>query len=465
MSYSVSTRSATSKHVKEWTKFRSATSRALREYRGRAVFRLQCWEPAASLARARTSSISRCPSRGFMLLDWLGLCLSGWRAHGSTAEHRYDEFEAERATTVHAINEAVDVDYEVGAVLGRGGFGLVKNGVHRKTKARCALKFFQRTKKLSKKDEELVFMEAGILTGLVHAHVVEMRGFYKWDTAYCLVLEHMDGGELCEDIVRRVFYSEACARRIILQVMDALAFLHKRGICHRDVKPENLLLHCRGSEQLADFGLATVLSMPTYKVVEPVGSLGYAAPELLRVLPYDGQADVFSLGVVSFLLLSGYLPFGGAANDVTEVVHDTLCCKPSFDEVQWSAVSEGARGFVKSLLSPNPSERPTAESAMFHPWMKFRGEALLSRSLSDRRSGDVKPLLQEYQTVQRKKLRAAVGAVVAANRLQKFLAAAREYRRDKAAKSHGSQLPEENGATATLPQDEAGTTSQSEENV
>ncbi|CAN0426595.1 unnamed protein product, partial [Laminaria digitata] len=84
--------------------------------------------------------------------------------------------------------------------------------------------------------------QAGILTGLKHGHVVEMRGFYKWDKAYCLALEHMAGGELCDDIIRRVNYSEADARNIILQVLDALAFLHLRGIVHRDVKPENLLL-------------------------------------------------------------------------------------------------------------------------------------------------------------------------------------------------------------------------------
>eukprot|EP00752_Nemacystus_decipiens_P009559 g8539.t1 len=391
-----------------------------------------------------------------MFLDWLGLCLSGGRAQEITAKRRYDEFEKERATTVHAINEAVDVDYEIGAVLGRGGFGLVKSGVNRKTQSRCALKFVQR-RNLSKKDEELVLMEAGILTGLVHGHVVEMRGFYKWDAAYCLALEHMDGGELCEDIIRRVFYSEACARRIISQVLDALTFLHRRGICHRDVKPENLLLQRRGCEQvkLADFGLATVLSSPTYKVVEPVGSPGYAAPELLRVLPYDGQVDMFSLGVVSFVLLSGYLPFGGAAGNVVEVVQDTLAGNPSFDEVQWSAVSEGATSFVKSLLNPDPGERPTAESATFHPWMRVHGRTLLTRSLSDRRSGQAKPLLQEFQGVQRKRLRAAVGAVVAANRLQKFLAAGEKTRLDEAARSHGGQLPGENGVDAVLPQDEA----------
>ncbi|CAM9531815.1 unnamed protein product, partial [Hapterophycus canaliculatus] len=181
---------------------------------------------------------------------------------------------------------------------------------------------------------------AGILTGLSHEHIIEVRDLYKWDLAYCLAMEHMEGGELCEDIIRRVFYSEACARRIILQVLQALAYLHRRGICHRDVKPENLLLRRRGEERikLADFGLATVLSPPTYKVVEPVGSPGYAAPELLRVIPYDGRADVFSLGVISFVLLSGYLPFGGLS--VVGAVKRTLAGKPFFNEVQWDAVSE-----------------------------------------------------------------------------------------------------------------------------
>ncbi|CAM9629751.1 unnamed protein product [Pylaiella littoralis] len=401
-----------------------------------------------------------------MFWDWFRVCFSGAPNPSSSAKHRYDEFEEERATTIHAENKPVDVDFEVGAVLGSGGFGLVKDGMHRKTLSKCALKFVYRAN-LSKKDEELFLMEAGILTGLTHGHVVEMRGFYRWDQAYCLAMEKMEGGELCEDILRRVFYSEACARRIILQVLDALAFLHRRGICHRDVKPENLLLHRRGGDhvKLADFGFATVLSWPEYKVVEPVGSPGYAAPELLRVLPYDGQVDMFSLGVVSFVLLSGILPFGGTAGNIAEVVEDTLRCDPPFDGIQWSAISGGGKDFVKALLSPKPGERPTAKSATFHPWMKVNGRALLSHSLSDRRSGEPKPLLQEYQSLQRKRLKAAVGAVLAANRLHKLLLAGRQDRRDKAVSYDGDHQPEVKEEDTVTPQDEAEMNSQDSEKM
>ncbi|CAM9837285.1 unnamed protein product [Ectocarpus sp. 4 AP-2014] len=383
-----------------------------------------------------------------MLWDWLRVCLGAYRDPYASAEKcRYEEYEKDRATTVIVTHAAVHVDYAVGGLLGTGGFGLVKEGLHRQTQSKSALKFVFR-KDLSKKDEELFLMEAGILTGLTHAHVVEMRGFYKWEQAYCLAMERMEGGELCEDIVRRVFYSEACARRIILQVLDALAFLHRRGIIHRDLKPENLLLVRRGSEyvKLADFGFAAVLSQPTYKVVEPVGSPGYAAAEVLRVTPYDGQADVFSLGVISFVLLSGYLPFGGVEGTLTQTVNATLEGNPPFDEVQWSAVSDAARDFVEALLSPSPSDRPTAEKAMFHPWMKVQGNTLLSRSLSDRRFGENKPLLEEFQGLQRRRLKAAVGAVVAANRLHKFLAAGHKDRGDEAAGRHGGGKEEDKPA-------------------
>ncbi|CAM9120916.1 unnamed protein product [Scytosiphon promiscuus] len=297
-------------------------------------------------------------------------------------------------------------------------------------------------------------MEAGILTGLAHEHIVEMRNFYKWDYAYCLAMEHMEGGELCEDIIRRVFYSEACARRVILQVLQALAYLHRRGILHRDVKPENLLLRRRGDEaiKLADFGLATVLSRPTYKVVEPVGSPGYAAPELLRVFPYDGKADVFSLGVISFVLLSGYLPFGGAS--AAETVKNTLDGNPSFDDVQWGAVSEGAKDFVKLLLTPDQNKRPTAESAMSHPWMKVHGKTLLTRSLSDRRSGVAKPLLEEFQKLQKQRLKAAVGAVVAANRFHRLLATGCQESSRDGVVSHGDEQPAEKQVKDKIARDE-----------
>lgn len=338
----------------------------------------------------------------------------------SDGTYQYVEYSDDRTTAVKILKSDVKQDYIVRGVLGQGNYGLVKEGVHCETLRKVALKFVD-SESLSERDEKLFLMEAGILTGLAHGNIVEMYGLYKGDHAYCLVLEHMGGGELFDDILRRNFYTEACARRVVLQVLDALAFLHRRGIIHRDVKPENLLLPRAGSGdvKLADFGFATVLVPPTYQAVDPVGTPGYAAPEVLRLLPYDGRVDVFSVGVIAFVLLAGHLPFEGAS--VREVVMKTLWGKASFDEVQWAARSKDAKDFVKSLISVSPSARPGADEALSHPWMKASGEHLRSFPVSnDSFKGMLDKFQNQHQTT-KQKMKAAVGAVLAANRFRENL--------------------------------------------
>ncbi|CAM9683035.1 unnamed protein product [Choristocarpus tenellus] len=149
--------------------------------------------------------------------------------------------------------------------------------------------------------------QARVLFSLNHDNIVAMWTFYENPKEYCLATEVLKGGELFDDIVRRSFYTEACARRIIGQLLDAMSYMHRCGVVHRDIKPENILLVAPGSDtiKLVDFGFAKKLEPPKYKAVEPVGSPGYAAPEVLRRFPYGTKADCFSAGVITYILLAG----------------------------------------------------------------------------------------------------------------------------------------------------------------
>ena len=205
-----------------------------------------------------------------------------------------------------------------------------------------------------------------------------------------LVTELCKGGELFDAIVQREGYSEGEARQVAMALLDAVAHCHRLGIVHRDLKPENLLLAAPAGEdgggkepaaaiRVADFGFATQLRGRKARAM--VGSAGYMAPEIVTSHAGDGSdgagpskgygfaADMWSVGVILYVLLCGYLPFDD--DKMERMFAKVRLGTYTFPSAEWSRVSHEAKDLVKRLLVVRPSKRLTAEAALKHPWFEL----------------------------------------------------------------------------------------------
>ncbi|KAE8953164.1 hypothetical protein PR003_g34089, partial [Phytophthora rubi] len=185
--------------------------------------------------------------------------------------------------------------------IGEGSFSIVHRAVNRMTGQVCAVKCC----KISAALEE----EERLLRTLSHPNVVSLEGVYERNKdLHYVVMDYLKDGDLCDLLIERQRLPEPETRRIIRQVVEGLAYLHRRCVLHRDIKPENILIH-GNIVKIADFGLAKELAQPTSMLKRSCGTLEYAAPELLCGRPYGLKSDVFSLGIVMYVLLFGAFPF------------------------------------------------------------------------------------------------------------------------------------------------------------
>jgi serine/threonine protein kinase len=216
--------------------------------------------------------------------------------------------------------------------------------------------------------------EASLLQHLDHPYVVKLINVYTSPSAVYLVMELLQGGDLFDRIVLKGRYNEVEARRIMRRLLAAIYYLHEeRHVVHRDLKPENILLQSRDSDvdiQLTDFGLAkSVTGSDCLKTF--CGTPLYFAPEILQrrntVMGrgrYNKQADMWSLGVILYILLSGSQPFDG-----DQWMNSPSTTPVDFPEEFWSGVSEPARDLVRRMLVEDPRRRITAQAACTHPWI------------------------------------------------------------------------------------------------
>ena len=285
--------------------------------------------------------------------------------------YRFVELAAERAERAQGGPQR---DYELGPVLGRGHFATVRRAVCRADGRPAAVKIIEKARAAtaSRRPGASLRDEAQILLDVHHANIVAVRGVYETARYYYIVLELVTGGELFDRIVAAGHFAEAAARRVAAQVLDALAYLHARGIAHRDLKPENILLAAPGSDtvKITDFGLSRVVDEGSF-MRTMVGTPAYVAPEVLASRGsggYTPAVDLWSLGVITYVMLCGFQPFD--ASDTDTLFRRIRAGAYDFPAPYWTPVSPLAKDFVRALMTVDPAARLTAVQALQHPWIR-----------------------------------------------------------------------------------------------
>lgn len=256
--------------------------------------------------------------------------------------------------------------YELGRVVGCGAFAKVHYARNIQTGHGVAVKIINKKKLSGTGLTGNVKREITIMSRLHHPHIVRLHEVLATKTKIYFIMDFVRGGELFAKISKGRF-SEDLSRRYFHQLISAVGYCHSRGVFHRDLKPENLLLDENGKLKVSDFGLSAVTDQirPDGLLHTLCGTPAYVAPEILAKRGYDGaKVDVWSCGVVLFVLAAGYLPF----NDQNLMVMYRKIYKGEFRCPRW--MSPDLRRFLSKLLDTNPETRITVEEMTRDPWFR-----------------------------------------------------------------------------------------------
>eukprot|EP00440_Ansanella_granifera_P052025 gb/GFBE01056403.1/.p1 GENE.gb/GFBE01056403.1/~~gb/GFBE01056403.1/.p1 ORF type:complete len:554 (+),score=146.17 gb/GFBE01056403.1/:1-1662(+) len=272
----------------------------------------------------------------------------------------------------HKLPKRIEDDYEVcEKVLGSGYNGVVRMATQKGSSTqKFAVKAFKIGNVASEKRVQLQ-TEVGIFLCMDHPHITRLYDVYESEEYLYLVMECMEGGELFDRVTELKRFTERDAADAVSQMLLALNYIHSHGIVHRDLKLENFLYDYRTSNhlKLIDFGFSKMWD-PNIKMCVSCGTLAYVAPEVLQKA-YTSQCDLWSLGVIAFVLLSGYMPFSGAeAVQTKNISAGYYVMKPE----RWNSISKEGKEFIKGLLEVDPEKRLTAATALEHRWVANRHE-------------------------------------------------------------------------------------------
>ena len=261
--------------------------------------------------------------------------------------------------------------YEMKEVIGKGKFGVVNLGIHKKTGQQVAIKILNKENIKTIEDKELVRIEIEILKLCHHPNIVRLLDHLENNDYIYIVTEYIGGGTLGQYLKKKKFnFSERQATNIMSQIANGVKYLHQYGIAHRDLKPDNIMITQQndyGVIKIMDFGLSKILS-PNERMVDGYGTLSYVAPEVLLRTPYNKEVDIWSMGVILFYMLSGKLPFRGhKEQEVAEkIVYDPL----EFDEDDWETRSQKVQDLISCCLEKKKEDRITIDKFINHPWFK-----------------------------------------------------------------------------------------------
>ncbi|KAL6476747.1 hypothetical protein MHYP_G00152460 [Metynnis hypsauchen] len=261
----------------------------------------------------------------------------------------------------------------VGKELGRGKFAVVKKCVEKATGKEYAAKFL-RTRRKGQSCRDDILNEVAVLeSAKANPYVVGLHEVYETRTELILVLECAAGGEIFNQCVAEndEAFTEKDVIRLVRQILSGVAFLHRNNVVHLDLKPQNILLTSAqplGDIRIVDFGLSRHVDK-TSEVREILGTPEYVAPEILSYEPISTSTDMWSIGVLTYVMLTGESPFQG--EDKQETFLNISQVNVDYSQDVFEGISVLAVDFIQSLLHKKPRDRATAEECLNHPWLNM----------------------------------------------------------------------------------------------
>ena len=303
--------------------------------------------------------------------NWIASAGAGLKRTVSAAEKLMGEHQKKCFTDL----------YVLGDQLGTGAYSDVHTGLKIESKEQVAVKVI-RKKRLPDEEYENLKLEVEIMMGLEHPNIVRLIDYFDEEDAVYIITELCRGGELLDRIIELKHYTEYNASEVVFTVATALNHLHKNGIVHRDLKPENILLEnseAHGQVKVADFGFAKFFTADGLHTA--CGSPSYVAPEILEKRGYGPAVDMWSLGVILYILLSGRPPFYHESQ--ARLFDIILKGTYKMPEKTWKPISDGAKDLVSKLIVVDPTARLSAAEVLEHPWVQKQNlQSLSGRSLS-----------------------------------------------------------------------------------
>ena len=303
----------------------------------------------------------------------MGACTSSHRkttlsssARGRQGSNRLITSQKDLVTSYVPENmNKITKDYKIlPAVLGRGAYGEVRKAIHLATNESRAVKIIYK-QDCNTEDQQKIFKEINVLRQLDHPNIVKIYEYFHTDKFIFIVMELVSGGELFDKIVEAKSLSERQAAHYAEQIFSAVSYMHSQGYVHRDIKPENVL--CEGTMvKLVDFGTSREYDHQK-KMKATHGTPYYIAPEVLQH-SYDERCDVWSCGVILYILLTGIPPFNGTNDD--EILAQVQKGKASFDIPEFKGISDSVIDLLQKMLTLNPKKRPTMQEVLLHRWFK-----------------------------------------------------------------------------------------------
>lgn len=273
---------------------------------------------------------------------------------------------AEDGRIVPVHTHDIAKDYKMKYVLGTGAFSEVKQAMKIDSGATVAIKCVNKSSLTTKGSLD---NEIAVLRRISHPNIVQLYEIYDCDAHLNLVMELVTGGELFDRIVEKGSYTELDASQLVKQILSAVDYLHDLNIVHRDLKPENLLYKTKDENSrimLSDFGLSKLLNSDTL-MRTACGTPGYVAPEVLMRMPYTSSVDVWSIGVITYILLCGYPPFYEESDYL--LFEQIKAADYEFDSPYWDEISDVAKDFIRHLMDKNAVKRYSCKESLAHPWI------------------------------------------------------------------------------------------------